>query len=98
MSTFNSHFNVKSGFFDILPDTNPTDWCIHYVVRRNNDLNVVSGFQGLVPLTQEYCNNTLCSDIAAAGWELVKESACNWAYQNLPIETVVDTIFVPENI
>ena len=98
LSTFNSNFNVKSGFFDILPDTNPTDWCIHYVVTRNNNSNISYGFKGLVPLTQQNCNNTLCADIAAAGWEIVKESACNWASQNLPVETVVDTIFVPVSI
>ena len=98
LSTFNSNFNVKSSFFDIMPENNPTNWCIHYVVTRNNNSNIVHGFKGLVPLTQEYCNNTLGADIAAAGWELVKESACNWASQNLSIGTVVDTIFAPVSI
>jgi hypothetical protein len=98
LSTFNSNFNVKSSFFDALPDTNPTDWSLHYVVTRNNNSNLSYGFECLVPLTQQNCNNTLCADIAAEGWELVKESACNWAYQNLPVETVVDTIFVPVSI
>ena len=38
LSTFNSNFNVKSSFFDALPDTNPTDWCIHYVCAEQSSL------------------------------------------------------------
>jgi hypothetical protein len=99
LSTFNANFTVKVIRFELIPNINPTHWCIQYSISRSNSQNISSVFEGLVPLTQEYCNNTLCTDIANAGWELIKDKACNWALNNMPVvDSVVDTIFTPASI
>jgi hypothetical protein len=98
LSTFNANFTVKVIRFELNPNINPTHWCIQYSISRSNSQNISAVFEGLVPLTQDYCNNTLCTDIADAGWELVKDKACNWALDNMPVDSVVDTIFTPASI
>ena len=97
VSTFNSNFTVKVIRFELIPNINPTDWCIQLSVGRN-DKNLSANFEGLIPLDQAYCNNTLCSDIALTGWELVKEKACEWAFNNMPTVGVVDKTYVPVSI
>jgi len=98
VSTFNTHFSVKVVYFKLIPNINPTFWSIQFSVSKKIKENISAVFEGLVPLTQDYCNNSLCSNIAAAGWELVKEQACNWALNNIPTDSIVDTVFIPINI
>jgi len=98
LSTFNANFTVKVIRFELIPNINPTHWCIQYSISRSNSQNISAVFEGLVSLTEEYCNNTLCADIASAGWEFVKDKACDWALNNMPIDSVVDTIFTPASI
>jgi len=35
---------------------------------------------------------------AASAWESVKNQACTWAVNNMPTDSVVDTIFTPTSI
>lgn len=98
LSTFNTNFTVKVTRFEMIPSINPTHWSIHLLIYDTSTPSLSTYYEGLVPLTSEYCNNTLCSDIADAAWELVKNQACDWASQNLPTESVVDTIFVPASV
>ena len=95
VSTFNTHFSVKIIRFELVPHVNPTNWCIGFTVCVKGNESTCQNYEGLVSLTQEYCNNTLCSNIAGTAWELVKENACAWAAQELPIYDVLDTIFIP---
>ena len=98
LSTFNTHFTVKVSQFELTPKINPTNWSIQFYISRKTNENISTFFSSLVPLTQEFCNNTLCADIAAAGWENIKEYICNWALANMPTDSVVDTIFVPSSM
>lgn len=98
LSTFNTHFTVKVSQFELSPKINPTNWSIQFYISRKTNENISTFFSSLVPLTQEFCNNTLCADIAAAGWENIKEYICNWALANMPTDSVVDTIFVPSSM
>ena len=95
LTTFNTHYSVNIVCFQLIPNINPTHWCIQYCLARVNNQSISTVFESIVPLTEEFCNNTLCTDIAVAGWENNKENVCNWALANLPVDTVVDTIFVP---
>lgn len=98
LTTFNTHFSVKIVRFELIPIINPTYWCIQYQVSRINNQSIVTIFKSLLPLTSQYCNNTLCADITAAGWEIIEDSICSWALANLPVDTVVDTVFTPTSI
>lgn len=98
LTTFNTHFSVKMVRFELIPNINPTHWCLQYCISRINNQSITTVFESIVPLTQEFCNNTLCADIAAAGWENMKEYICNWALANMPSDSVVDTIFVPSSV
>ena len=98
LSTFNTHFTVNVVRFELNPNINPTHWCIQYSISRSNSQNISAVFECLVPLTQEYCNNTLCADIANAVGDLVKDKGCTWALDNRPVDSVVDTIFTPASI
>ena len=98
LSTFNENFIVKIIRFELVPDINPTNWCIGFSVAVKDNEAVSNNFEGLVPITQDYCNNTLCSNIANSSWELVKDKACQWASEKLPTHDVLDTKFIPTNI
>lgn len=98
VSTFNTHFLVKVVRFDLVPQVNPTDWCIGFSVCIRDNESVCQNFEGLIPLTQEYCNNTLCTNIATAAWNLVKSNASDWASSKLPTHDILDTTFVPPNM
>lgn len=98
VSTFNNNYTVKVIHFNIVPNINPTDWSIQLSIRKNTNESISTIFEGLVPLTSEYCNNTLCSNIALAAWELIKDEACDWAVANLPVDTFEEQVFVPMNI
>jgi hypothetical protein len=98
LSTFNTHFTVKVSQFELTPKINPTNWSIQFYVYRKTNESISTFFSALVPLTQEFCNNTLCADIAGAAWEVVKNEACNWALNNIPTNSVINTIFNPVNI
>jgi hypothetical protein len=98
LTTFNTHFSVNIIRFELIPNINPTHWCIQYQVTRINKQSISAVFDSIVPLTSEFCNNTLCANSAAAGWEIIKEIICNWAIANIPTDSVVDTIFVPGSI
>jgi hypothetical protein len=97
LTTFNTHFSVKIVRFELIPNINPTHWCIQYQISRINNQTITT-IESIVPLTSQYCNNTLCADITAAGWEIIKDSICSWALANLPVDTVVDTVFTPTSI
>jgi hypothetical protein len=98
LTTFNTNFTVKVLCFQLIPNINPTNWGIQFSVSRTSNPLISATFEGLVPLTQEYCNNTLCLNIAASAWESVKNQACTWAVNNMPTDSVVDTIFTPTSI
>jgi hypothetical protein len=98
LTTFNTHFSVKIVRFELIPNINPTYWCLQYQVSRVNNQSIVTVFESLLSLTSQYCNNTLCTDITAAGWEIIEDSICSWALANLPVDTVVDTVFTPTSI
>jgi hypothetical protein len=99
VSTFNTHFTVKVIRFELLPTTDPNYWSIYYSVTSKVKQDISTFFEGLVPLTQEFCNNTLCSNIVTEGWELIKNDACHWASANIPTGSVVlDTIYTPTSI
>lgn len=98
LSTFNTHFTVKVSQFELTPKINPTNWSIQFYVSRKTNESISTFLSALVPLTQEFCNNTLCVDIAEAAWEVVKNEACHWASNNIPTNSVIDTIFNPANI
>jgi hypothetical protein len=98
VSTFNTHFTVKVSQFEAVPNIDPTHWLIQLQINRKTHESIFSFFTALVPLTQEYCNNTLCSNIAQAAWDMVKNQACDWALSNSPSNTVVNTIYTPTAI
>ena len=98
LSAFNTHFTVKVSNFEPIPKIDPAHWSIQLQIHRKTQDSIFTFFTALVPLTEEYCNNTLCSDIAQAAWEIVKNQACNWALSNSPSTTVVDTKYTPTNI
>ena len=98
LTSFNTHFSVKLVRFELIPNINPTYWCLQYCIARINNQSITTVFESIVPLTQEFCNNTLCADIVDAGWENIKEYICNWALANMPTDSVVDTIFVPSSM
>ncbi len=97
LSAFNTNFTVRVAQFNLISTVNPTHWAIQLLVTRNGT-NIGNVFEGLVPLTEDYCNNTLCSDVADAAWELVKDAACYWAFNNLPTDSLVDTVYTPVSI
>jgi hypothetical protein len=97
-STFNAHFLVKIIRFELVPSVNPSNWCIGFRVCGRGNESTCNNYEGLIPLTQNYCNNTLCSNIVDAGWEIVKDIVCEWVAGKLPTQDVLDTIFVPINI
>lgn len=98
LTTFNTHFTVKLIRFELVPTINPSYWSIYYNVTSKVKPNTISNFfEGLIPLTGDFCNNTLCSDIAEAGWELAKNEACYWAVNNIP-SSIVDTVFTPSSV
>jgi hypothetical protein len=97
LSAFNTNFTVNVVHFNLIPAINPTHWVIQLSVLRNGT-SIGNVFEGYVPLTESYCNNTLCSDIAQAAWELVKNPACDWALANMPTDSVVDTVYTPASI
>lgn len=97
VSTFNTHFLVKVIRFELVPNINPTNWCIGFTVCVKGSESTCNNYEGLLPITQ-YCNNTLCANIVSAAWELVKDSACAWAVSKLPTHDVLDTAFVPSII
>lgn len=98
VSTFNTHFAVKIIRFELVPHINPINWCIGFSVCVKGSESTCQNYEGLLSLTQEYCNNTFCSNIAGSAWELVKERVCAWAAEKLPTHDVLDTNFVPTNI
>jgi hypothetical protein len=98
VNTFNTHFLVKIIRFDLVPQVNPTDWCIGFSLCIRDNESMSQNFEGLISLTQEYCNNTLCTDIANAAWDLVKNNASDWAASKLPNHDILNIIFVPTNI
>lgn len=98
LTTFNTYFTVKVTQFSLTPAINPTHWCIQLQVHRNTNESIYTLFTSLIPLTSEFCNNTLCSDIATASWELVKNQACNWAVSNLPSESLLNAVYTPTAI
>ena len=98
VNTFNTHFLVKIIRFELFPQVNPTLWCIGFSVCIRNNESISQNFEGLISLTPEYCNNTLCTDIATAAWELVKNDASDWAAGKLPKHDILNVIFVPTNI
>jgi hypothetical protein len=95
VSTFNTHFIVRVIRFELVPYSNPTNWCIGFAIYVRDNESISQNYEGLLPITQEYCNNTLCSNIASAAWELVKETACAWAVEKLPTHDVLNTTFIP---
>jgi hypothetical protein len=98
LSTFNNNFTVRVVHFNIVPNIDPTNWSIQLNIRKNTDESTSTIFEGLVPLTTDYCNNTLCSNIALAAWEVVKDQACDWALANLPVDPFQEQVFVPVDI
>lgn len=95
VSTFNTHFKVKLMRFELVPQINPVNWCIGFLVCIRENESICNSFEGLLPITQNYCNNTLCTDIAYAAWELVKEGASQWAADKMPLHDVLNINFVP---
>lgn len=95
VSTFNANFLVKIIRFELVPSINPTNWCIGFNVCAIGNESTCNNYEGLIPLTETYCNNTLCSNIVEAGWEIVKDNVCEWAAGKLPTQDVLDTVFVP---
>jgi hypothetical protein len=98
VSTFNTHFYVKVIRFELVPKINPTHWCIGFAIYVIGNESIYNNVEGLVSLSETYCNNTLCSNIADAAWEVVKDSACEWAVAKLPTQDILDTNFTPLNI
>jgi hypothetical protein len=98
VNTFNTHFLVKIIRFELVPQVNPTHWCIGFSVCVRDNESVCQNFEGLISLTQEYCNNTLCTDIATAAWDLVKNNVSNWAAIKLVNHDILNIRFVPTNI
>lgn len=98
VNTFNTHFLVKIIRFELVPQVNPTHWCVGFSVCIRENESTCQNFEGLISLTQEYCNNTLCTSIATAAWDLVKNNASDWAAGKLPTHDILDTTFVPTNI
>ena len=97
VSTFNTHFTVTLTRFELVPTINPIYWSIYYCITSKVKPSISSFFEGLIPLTEDFCNNTLCTDISEAGWELVKNNACNWAVNNIP-SSIVDTVYTPTSV
>lgn len=97
LSTFNTHYTVTLIRFELVPTINPSYWSIYYCVTSKVKSSISNFFEGLIPLTEDYCNNTLCSNIAEAGWELAKNRACDWAANNIP-SGIVDTVFTPGSV
>jgi hypothetical protein len=97
VSTFNTNFLVKIIRFELVPSINPTNWCIGFTVCAIGNESTCNNYEGLIPLTETYCNNTLCSNIVEAGWEIVKDNVCEWAASKVPTQDVLDTNFVPTN-
>ncbi len=95
VSTFNTNFSVKIIRFELVPPINPTNWCIGFTVCAINNEFTCNNYEGLIPLSQNYCNNTVCSNIADSAWEIVKDNVCEWAVAKLPTQ---DVLFVPTNI
>lgn len=95
VSTFNTHFKVKIMRFELVPQINPTHWCIGFLVCIRENESICNSFEGLLPINQNYCNNTLCSNIATAAWELIKDGACGWAADKMPLHDVLNINFVP---
>ena len=98
VSTFNTNFIVKVIRFELVPYINPTHWCIGFTVYVNGSESTCNNYEGLLPITEEYCNDTLCANIVSAAWELVKDSVCAWAVEKLPTHDVLNTNFVPSII
>jgi hypothetical protein len=97
LTTFNTHFTVTLIRFELVPTINPSYWSIYYCVTSKVKSSISNFFEGLIPLTEDFCNNTLCSNIAESGWELAKNHACNWAANNIP-SGIVDTVFTPTSV
>jgi hypothetical protein len=98
VTTFNNNFIVNIIRFESVPSINPSNWCIGFKVCSIGNNSTCNNFEGLIPLSQNYCNNTLCSNIADATWDVVKDNVCEWASGKLPTKNVLDTLFVPINI
>ena len=98
VSTFNTNFIVKVIRFELVPYINPTHWCIGFSVYVNGSESTCKNYEGLLPITEEYCNNTLCANIVSAAWELVKDNICAWTVEKLPTQDVLNTTFVPSII
>lgn len=97
VSTFNAHFSLNIIRFELVPSINPSHWCIGFSACIVGNESTCKNYEALIPLTQQYCNNTVCSNIADAAWEVVKDNICQWAVSKLPTQDVLDTIFVPIN-
>lgn len=93
VSTFNTHFKVKLIKFELVPQINPVNWCIGFLVCIRQNESICESFEAVLPITENYCNNTLCTDIAYAVWELIKEDASQWAADKMPFYNVLN--FVP---
>lgn len=97
LTTFNTHFIVKVIRFELVPETNPTNWCIGFSICIRGNERIYNNYESLLPIT-EYCNNTLCVNIANAAWELVKDKVCEWATTQLPLHDILNITFVPSII
>jgi hypothetical protein len=93
VTTFNTYFKVNLVKFELVPQIHPVNWCIEFLVCIRENESICERFEALLPITENYCNNTLCTDIAYAVWELVKEHASQWAAEKMPFYNVLN--FVP---
>jgi hypothetical protein len=96
VNTFNSYFEVQVMKFECTPVVNPTDWCIGFkIVLKSNELTNLY-IDGTVSLSQ-HCNNTLCTNIATAVWDQVKDQVCMWASDKIPDSDVLNKKYIPSS-
>jgi hypothetical protein len=94
VADFNEQFTINVIRFEPVSIPNPTQWCIGFSISLNDNVNINRNFEGYVNIS-DYCNNTLCAEIATTALNSIKEQVCGWACDQLVNFQVLNKLFTP---